>query len=86
MTINKDAYRDMEKNKFVESPRRPGFPAVEVISAGFTAGIDYDIIDVSYPTLIQEIYTFKLVTEVVRVITVDYTTSTKDVLLKVTYV
>ena len=77
--------KDLEKSKFVESQTRPGFSAIEVVSAEFIAGTDYDTIDVTYPTSTQEVYTFKLLASVVRVITVDYTTSTKDVLLKVTY-
>jgi hypothetical protein len=78
--------KDLEKSKFIESPTRPGFPAIEVVSTGFTAGTDYDTIDVTYPTSTQEVYTFNLLASVVRVITVDYTTSSKKVLLKVTYV
>jgi hypothetical protein len=88
MAINNSSIKDREFGKFVESPTRPGSPAIEVVgdfAGGLVAGTGYTTIDVTYPTTIQEVYTFKLLLATVQTITVDYTTSTKDILSKVTY-
>ena len=39
---------------------------------------DYDRIDITYPTLLTEVYTYSLAGDIVGVITVTYTDSSKD--------
>ena len=47
--------------------------------------VDYDTIDITYPTTTKEVYTFTLAAASVRTITVDYTDATKESILKVTH-
>ena len=49
------------------------------------AGTDYDTIDITYPALEQEVYTYSLSSVSVRVVTVDYVDSNKEDILKVVY-
>lgn len=54
---------------------------LHVLSAGgngFLSGVDFDEIDVTYPSSVVEIFTYKLATVTQMIITVTYTDSTKD--------
>ena len=46
-------------------------------------GIAWDLIEATYPTPTQEVYTYKLLTNVVKTITVNYTASNKKFILSV---
>jgi hypothetical protein len=58
---------------------------LRVFSDKFSAGTEYDTIDITYPTTTKEVYTYTLSAASVRVVTVDYVDSTKDNILKVVY-
>ena len=45
--------------------------------------VPYDSIFASYPTSVQEVYTYKNLSATVAIVTVDYTDSTKNFLLSV---
>lgn len=48
--------------------------------------LKWDLIEATYPTPIQEVYTYKLLTNVVQTITVNYTASNKKFISSVTKV
>ena len=48
-----------------------------------TEDIEWDEIVTTYPTAMQEVYTYKLLTNVVQVITVNYTNSSKELISSV---
>lgn len=50
-----------------------------------TPGVDYDEIDITYPTTTQELFTYTLSAVSIRIVTVDYTDACKEDILKVTY-
>jgi hypothetical protein len=50
-----------------------------------TPGVDYDEIDITYPTTTQELFTYTLSAVSVRTVTIDYTDACKEDILKVTY-
>jgi len=85
MAIVNDAIKDMEKDKFIESPTRPGKPAIEVVGSSWSSassgsilsGVVYDEMQATYPTTTQEVYVYKASTITVATITVDYTDTTK---------
>lgn len=58
---------------------------IPVKSDVLTPGVDYDEIDVTYPTTTQEIFTYTLSAVSVRTVTIDYTDACKEDILKVTY-
>lgn len=74
--------KDRELAKFVEKPDGSGQVAVRVTEAGgsFLAGIEYDAIDISYPSATVEVfeyYTGGLGGTLVATVTIIYTDSTK---------
>lgn len=94
MAINNPTFRDMDKDKFVESSSRSGLPSVEVTIGNpadisgvdaFLAVTNYDTVDITYPLSTQEVYDYKLLTVSVRTVTIDYIDSTKEKILKVVY-
>lgn len=64
---------------------KPSGQYLKVDSGSLINGVDYDTIDTTYPSATQEVYVFKLSAVVVQTVTVDYTDSVKNNLLKVTY-
>lgn len=74
---------DRERDKFVEDSS--GETAVRVVtSLDGVSGLPipyHDEGSVTYPTSTQEVYTFKLVTVTVGVLTLNYTSATKEFLL-----
>lgn len=68
----------LEKAKFVETFQGT---SVRVSLSGGLAPEAYDEVQVTYPSSVTEIYTFKLLTVTVSVVTVTYSNSTKEVLV-----
>lgn len=58
---------------------------VEVTGGELVSVTDYDTIDITYPTVTQELYSYKLLTVTVKTVTIDYVDSSKDEILKVFY-
>ena len=48
-------------------------------------GVDYDTVTATYPTTSSEVYTYTLSAATIRVVTVTYTDTTKEVLTSVVY-
>jgi hypothetical protein len=75
--------KTLQRESHVEKPDGSGKVAVRVTEAGgsFLAGIEYDAIDISYPSATIEVfeyYTGGLGGTLVSTITVTYTSSSKD--------
>lgn len=68
----------LEKDKFVDTEDGT---AVRVSIAGGLAPATYDEVQVTYPSSEVEVYTFKLASSTVSVVTVTYTDSTKEILV-----
>ena len=58
---------------------------LRVIGADLVPGVDYDEVDVTYPSATSEVYTFKLSTSTVRVVTLTFSDATKENLTNVSY-
>ena len=86
------AHDDREYQNFVDRndiPTRAVFLnllAGERIPVDSEDGVTWDLIEATYPTPIQEVYTYKLLTNVVQTITVNYTASNKKFISSVTKV
>jgi hypothetical protein len=76
--LNSGSVRDYEFQKFVESPTRPGKPAIEVADVSSKIPSDYDNGKVLRPTSTQEVFQFFKGLTLVRTITLNYTDSTKQ--------
>lgn len=74
------ALNDREHQKFIDVA--PGETAVRVSLQGFTPEL-FDRCDVTYPTSIQEVYTFSYNASATGVITVNYVDSTKELISSV---
>ena len=86
------AHDDREYQNFVDRndiPTRAVFLnllAGERIPVDSEDGVTWDLIEATYPTPTQEVYTYKLLTNVVQTITVNYTDSNKKFISSVTKV
>lgn len=56
---------------------------LRVSGKSIALGIDYDVIDITYPTSTTEIFTYSLATVEVRVIKITYASAAKKDLTKV---
>lgn len=79
MTLPK-SIEDREYKKFAEVSSNVAVRVTGVIASGL-APVTYDQVDVTYPTSVSEVYTFKLATASVGVVTVTYTDDSKENLL-----
>jgi hypothetical protein len=70
------ALQDKENYKFLDAGTNQ--TSVRVSLASGMSPERYDEVQVTYPTTTTEVYTFKLATTTVGVITVTYTDTTKD--------
>lgn len=68
--------QDREQQKFIDAGTAA--TSVRVSLASGMSPERYDEVQVTYPTTTTEVYTFKLAATTVGVITVTYTTTTKD--------
>lgn len=76
MALNRKSLPDRELNKFVESPNRPGEPAVDTVSSGvFDAPINTDAVvrSVVGPVETWEFKSGGISGSVVKTVTVTYT-------------
>lgn len=89
---NIGAIKDRDFSSFVESPSR-GAPSaarevfvgnkVEILGdIGLVQGIEYDDIQASYPDSSTENYSYYLQNELVAIIEVTYTNSSKNIFLR----
>lgn len=56
---------------------------IRVSGKAFALGVDYDVIDITYPTTTTEVFTYTLNTVTVRTIRLTYATAAKKDLTKV---
>ena len=84
------AHDDREYQNFVDRndiPTRAVFLnllAGEKVPVDIEGGVSWDLIEATYPTSTQEVYTYKLLTVVTQVITFNYTSSNKKFISSVT--
>lgn len=64
-------YESNENNPKVDKDR------LRVTTKDLVLGVDYDRIDVTYPSSSQEVYTYKLSASTVRTVEVNYLTAAK---------
>jgi len=75
---------DREYNKFVESPTRPGEPAIEIVgsldaqSGSILSGLDYDDIELTASTSTTETYTIRNNATDIATLLVTYQNASKS--------
>lgn len=84
--IKHQATRDMEKDKFVEDAKRPGLPAVAIrisnpseVGGGLPFSWDSFLIDRTDST--SDVYTYSLGATPTGEVTINYTDTTKCIIL-----
>jgi hypothetical protein len=85
VTIKNDSFRDMERDKFIESPTRPTLPAVEVsvANAGEVGGglpFAWDNWNVDRTNATSDVYNYLLGATPTGTVTILFTDSTKCVM------
>lgn len=75
--------RDREYEKFEEN--RDGNTAVRTVGDALIQGVDYDRIDINYPTTKTEEHIYSLDGVIVQTISLEYLTGNKKDLLNVVY-
>lgn len=75
--------RDREQDKFTEN--RNGKTSVRTVSNALIQGVDYDRIDINYPTNKTEEHVYTLIGVIIQTITLEYLTNAKKDLISVVY-
>jgi len=81
MAINSPTRTDRELSKFVESPTRPGEPAVEVVS-GNTGGLPFawNAFTVDRTDSLDDVFNYTYNASGVGSVTITYTDTNKDII------
>jgi hypothetical protein len=56
---------------------------LKTTSDALVLGVDYDVIDITYPSTTTEVFTYTLATVEVQVIRLTYSSASKNILIKV---